>query len=103
MNKLVQIDKKAEKELSTFPRGAQIKFRVLITILEEEGKLELPEGKKLSKGLFEMRFSYENTYRSIYAYLDNEIIIVLSAFVKKTQKTPLKELDKAQKRLQQYI
>ena len=103
MKKIVQIDKHAEKEISKFPRTVQIKFRALINILVEKGKLEPPVGKKLSRGLFEMRIRHKNTYRLIYTYFEHNLIIILSAFVKKVQKTPLKELQKAEKRLKQYL
>ena len=103
MKKAVQIDKNAEKEISKFPKIVQIKFRALINILIIKGKLEYPDGKKLPKGLFEMRIKHDNAYRSFYAYLKQNLIIVLSAFIKKTQKTPLKELKKAYKRLKQYL
>jgi phage-related protein len=103
MGKIIQIDKNAEKEISKFPRVVQIKFRALIDILIKKGRLEFPDAKKLPKGLFEMRVKYKNTYRSFYAYLKQDLIIILSAFIKKTQKTPLKELQKAYKRLKQYL
>lgn len=103
MGKIVQIDKNAEKEISKFPMVIQIKFRALISILIKRGRLELPDGKKLAKGLFEMRVKHKNTYRSFYAYLKQDLIIILSAFIKKTPKTPLKELRKAYKRLKQYL
>lgn len=86
MKKVVQIDRNAEKEISKFPKAVQIKFRALINILIKRGKLEHPDGKKLPKGLFEMRVKHGNIYRSLYAYLKQDLIIVLSAFIKKTQK-----------------
>ena len=55
MKKIIQIDRHAEKEISKFSKKVQIKFRALINILSSEGKLELPDGKKLSNGLFEIR------------------------------------------------
>ena len=42
-------------------------------------------------------------YRSLYAYLGKEVIIILSAFIKKTQKTPIKEIQKARNRLKKYL
>ena len=72
MNKIVQIDRKAKKELDKFPKEAQIKLRALINILLLKGRLE-------------------------------PIVIILSAFMKKTRKTPLIEIQKAQKRLQRYL
>lgn len=104
MKKSIFIDKNAQKELQKFPRPVQIKFQAAFELLEELGKLEEPLGKKLSghRNLFEIRIRYQGQWRSIYSYLEQETIIILSAFVKKTQKTESKELEKAIKRLQLY-
>lgn len=104
MGKAVLIDKRAEEELKKFSRPVQLKFQALFEILEEDGKLEEPFGKKLSgKGnLFEIRVKQGGQWRALYAYIDENSIIILCAFVKKTQKTPIMELDKAIKRLTDY-
>jgi len=46
VGKAVLIDKRAEKELKKFSRPVQLKFQALFEILEEDGKLEEPFGKK---------------------------------------------------------
>ena len=104
MEKTVLIDKRAEKELKNFSRPIQLKFKTLFAILEKKGKLEEPFGKKLSgrENLFEIRVKQDGQWRSIYAYMDKNIIIILSAFGKKTQKTPIAELEKAKRRLADY-
>ena len=79
----------------------ELKFRALFEILEEKGRLEQPYAKKLSgeEGLFELRVRHRGQWRALYAYMKKSVIVVLSAFSKKTQKTPSKELAKAKKRL----
>lgn len=101
MRKQVSIDIRANKELVAFPKVVQNKFFALFEILEEVGTLEEPFAKKLhhTKGLFEVRVKYKGQYRAIYAYVFEDIILVLHAFHKKTQKTPLKEIQTAVKRL----
>lgn len=104
MKQTVLIDKRAHKELSKFSRPVQLKFQALFEILEETGKLEEPFAKKIvsTLGLFEIRVKYQGQWRAIYAYVEKKTIIILSAFGKKTQKTPGAELEKAKSRIQEY-
>jgi phage-related protein len=104
MSYQLYVDRNAKKELAKFSKIVRLKFQALFETLEEFGKLEEPFAKKLSgsKGLFEVRVKQGGQWRAIYAYIDKEIIVILSAFAKKTQKTPLNELKKAKSRLQVY-
>lgn len=101
VKKTVLLHKKAEKELSKFPRIVGLKFKALFEILENKGKLEQPYAKKLTgqDELFELRVTFQGQWRAVYAYVVKDTIVILSAFSKKTQKTPPKEITKAQKRL----
>jgi len=105
VEKIIKIDKQAHRELNKFPNEVYIRFISLFSILEESGRLELPNAKKLQGqiGLFEIRVKYKGQWRAIYAYLSNNLIIILSAFQKKAQKTPLDQIVKAKKRLKQYL
>ena len=105
MKKQVFIHLSAEKELSKFSRSVGLKFKALIEILETEGRLEEPFAKKIigKNNFFEARVRHQGQWRAIYAYALSDIIIILSAFAKKTQKTPIKELSKAQSRLTAYL
>lgn len=59
-----------------------------------------PFSKVLGSGLLEIRVRSKNdTARIIYAFAKGKQIILLHGFIKKTQKTPLKELEIAQERL----
>ena len=103
MKKIIEIDTRAERELSRFPKAVQREFQSLLEILEQAGKLDPPCAKKITKDLFEIRVRYQGQWRALYAYLKHNAVIILSAFRKKTQTTPLKEIHKAEHRLQQYL
>jgi len=93
--KIVYIESNAQKELLTFPATTRKAFVVLIKELSSFGTLQYPESRKLSGyDLFEMRVRNNGIYRCIYSY-NKDNIVLLSAFKKKTQKTPLREIQKA--------
>lgn len=102
MNKIVRIDKKAEKEIKKFPAVAQAKLKAALISLAEYGKLEEPLGKKIDRELFEIRIVFRGQWRIVYAYLAEEYVIILSGFHKKTEKTPLREIHIARTRLAEY-
>lgn len=59
-----------------------------------------PFSKVLGLGLLEIRVRSKNDIaRIIYAFVKGKQIILLHGFIKKTEKTPLKELEIAQNRL----
>ena len=102
MKKIVRVDYRAEKELRSFSREVQFEFKGYFKALETRGKLEFPEAKKLDKNLYEIRVSLEGKYRGFYAYIGKEYIIILHLFRKKSQKTPVKNLKLAKRRLKKY-
>jgi len=102
LKKRIELDHLAAKELDLFPSEVKAKFNDLFQILSKDGKLEMPFAKKLNNNIYEIRIKHKGQWRAIYAYILTNTAIILSAFQKKTQKTPQKELDKALKRLKQY-
>jgi phage-related protein len=101
MEKNIIFEKHVLKEILAFPQRVQEKLASLITVLERKGELQYPDAKKLQseKNLFEIRIKYKVELRIIYAYVIKNRIIMLSAFHKKSQKTPIEEIHKARKRL----
>lgn len=97
------IDEKANKALRSFPSEVQAKFLALFRVLETEGKLREPFAKRLTTTIFEIRVVSAGQWRALYAYLQKKEVLILSAFHKKTQKTPKKELEKAEKRLRKHL
>ncbi len=56
------------------------------------------------KGLFEIRIEYEsNIYRIFCCFDKGNLVILFNGFQKKTPKTPIKELNKAEKIMTDYF
>lgn len=70
-----------------------------LELLEEFGnQLKEPHSKYLSDGIFELRIKFASDIsRIFYFFVVNNKIVLTNGFVKKTQKTPPGELDKAKK------
>ncbi|MEY8366461.1 type II toxin-antitoxin system RelE/ParE family toxin [Anaerovoracaceae bacterium 41-7] len=77
----------------------------LLEILQENGNsLREPYSKHLSEGIFELRCKVgSNAARVLYFFYFEERIILTNGFVKKTQKTPDKEIKLAKQRRQAFI
>ena len=75
----------------------QAEYLVMVEKLEEDGYLIEPFAKKLEKGLFEMRIRRGRQVRVLYCYEDGDLVVGVHAFVKKTQKTPLREMKQARR------
>lgn len=57
----------------------------------------------LGDGLFEMRVGREDTARAFWFFRRGRRIVVVRCFVKKSQKTPLRELELARRRMGDYL
>jgi phage-related protein len=56
------------------------------------------------KGLYEIRIEVGNNIFRIFCCFDKgNLVILFNGFQKKTQKTPAKELDKAEKLMNEYF
>ena len=77
------------------------KIVAYIDILEEKGtRVGEPITKHLDGEIWELR-PLEN--RVLYAYYKDNTFILLHHFIKKTQKTPLREIEQAKRNLANYI
>lgn len=57
-----------------------------------------------TKGLFEIRIEFEsNIYRIFCCFDEGNLIILFNAFQKKTQKTPINEIELAEKLKNEYF
>lgn len=56
------------------------------------------------KGLFEIRIEYQsNIYRIFCCFDKGNLVVLFNGFQKKTQKTPRKEIEKAEKIMKEYF
>ena len=85
-------DSPVEDFIAELDVTARAKISLSIRLLANQGPfLKPPYIKKLQNKLYELRISTEVQIRIFYTICNNEYYL-LHAFVKKTQKTPLKEL-----------
>lgn len=76
------------------------KIVAYIDILSEKGSsICYPVARHIDDDILELR-PIDN--RFMYAYITGNKIIILSHFIKKTNKTPKSEIEKAKKRLEEY-
>ena len=84
-----------------WPTKLKAKYLRVIDLIEEHGaQLGEPLTKQIDKGLFEIRIkAQEGIARALYCYVVDKEIVILHAFVKKTQKTPANAILLAKKRM----
>ncbi len=92
-----------QRAIMAFPAGIQARYVHLTERLLTFGPdLGMPHSRAMGKGLFELRLkSKEGIGRVFYATFAERRIMMLHAFVKKSQKTPAKELRIARARLKE--
>ena len=79
------------------PPKLRAKTMRALELLEDKGAdLREPYSKELKDGLFELRIRFSNDIsRVFYFFYVGKRVIVTNGFVKKTQKTPRREIEKA--------
>lgn len=101
--KITFYSKKVEQETLNFPPGILANFLHILEMIEEFGvTIGKPYVASMGGGLFEIRSKgKEGIGRSFYCTLKGKEIVILHSFVKKSQKTPKKELNLAKKRMKE--
>ena len=95
----------ARREVKALPRDLQARFFQIGDMLIQHGpqRVGMPHVRHLDGELWEMRMKGKSGIaRAIYFTVVGKRIIVCSAFVKKSQKTPKNELEKARNRMKGF-
>lgn len=92
---------RVEHEILALPPGLLARFLRYSERMETYGPdLGMPHTRAMGGGLFELRLkAAEGIARVLYCTLAERRIVVLHQFIKKTDKTPSKELDIARRRM----
>ena len=87
-------------EIEGWPVDVLADYARLVELLIEYGpSLRLPHSRALGEGLFELRpRGRSGIGRAFYCFVLGRRVVVLHAFIKKTQQTPDRELKLARKR-----
>jgi phage-related protein len=101
--KVTFFSEKVERDTLRFPPGILAHLLHILELVEEFGpNLGKPHTAPMGNGLFEIRArGKEGIGRSLFCTTKGQEIIILHSFVKKTQRTPKKELDVARKRMKE--
>lgn len=97
-------DHKVVREISAWPVHIKAKFTRIVELLEKYGPHELgmPHVKPLGQGLSEIRVkSVEGIARAPFCINERKVVVILSGFIKKTQKMPARELAIAKQRMKE--
>lgn len=90
-----------EEPVKDFLLSLNVKMRAKImrsiSLLEKNGtELREPVSKYLGDGIFELRVNFSSDIsRVLYFFFAGKKIILTNGFIKKTQKTPQNEIEKA--------
>jgi phage-related protein len=92
-----------QKELLQLPAGFVARFLRYAERMELYGPdLGMPHTRAMSEGLFELRLkAAEGIVRVFYCTLVGRTIVMLHQFIKKSEKTPRKELAIARRRMKE--
>lgn len=98
-------DQPAKDFLLKLDKKMRAKMVSTIAILQDNGyELREPYSKHLSEGIFELRAKVGNDItRVLYFFYVDKQIILTNGFIKKTQKTPSGEIEKAKKYRADYL
>ncbi len=90
-------------EIESWPVDVVADYARLVELLVEYGpSLRLPHSRAFGDGLFELRpHGRSGVGRALYCFLVGKRIVVVHAFIKKTQETPDKDLKLARKRVKE--
>ena len=90
-------------EIESWPVDVLADYVRLVELLAEYGpNLRLPHSRAFGDGLFELRpRGRSGIGRAFYCFRVGRRVVVLHAFIKKSQQTPERELKLARKRLKE--
>jgi phage-related protein len=100
---IVYYSEDLQRAIMGFPAGIQARYIHLTQrILTFGPNLGMPHSRAMGHGLFELRLkSKEGIGRVFYCNLPGQRVMILHAFVKKSARTPAKELKIARDRMKE--
>jgi phage-related protein len=98
------LNKTVEAELMALPKDMQARFLRISELLQTFGPqhIGMPHVRPLGEKPWEMRLTgAAGIGRAIYTAASRQRLVILHAFVKKSQKTPTRAIELAHKRLRE--
>jgi len=90
--------------IQQLPTKDKVKIAAYITFLrDQKGYINEPYGRYIRSGIRELRVEFShNRHRIFYITVERKRIILLHAFLKKTKKTPKREIERALNNFKDY-
>jgi phage-related protein len=91
----------AQKEIQALPADLQARYLRLVEVIQEHGPgaLGMPHARHVEGKLWELRLKgRDGIARALYVCAAHRRVVVLHAFVKKSQKTPRRAIETARRR-----
>jgi phage-related protein len=98
------LDDRVRDELEALPPDMQARFRRIVELIQGYGleRVHEPHLKHLEGPLWEMRMKgKDGISRAVYVTAKGRRVVIVRVFVKKTQKTPRREIEIALQRVQE--
>jgi phage-related protein len=98
---VVFLDDEVRAALSVLPRDVRAAFERIVRLIQEHGleRVHEPYVKHLEGRLWEMRMKgKDGIARAVYVTATGRRVVVVHVFVKKTQKTPRRDIEAALRR-----
>lgn len=94
---------KVQRVIQEWPAGIRADFLHIAGVMVEHGPdLGMPHTRAMGGGLFEVRAKgQEGIGRALFCTVVGRRIIILHGFIKKTEQTPMRELDIARARMKE--
>ena len=95
-----------DREIDALPEDMRARYLKIIEMIEQAGLENLGSQlvRKLTGPLWEMRLrGRDGISRAIYVSVRERRVVVVRAFIKKTQKTPKSEIDLALRRAKEVL
>jgi phage-related protein len=94
---------RVQAEIESWPVDVVADYARIIELLIEYGSdLRLPHSRAFGDGLFELRPRGKSGIgRAFYCFLVGQRVVVLHAFIKKSQQTPEQEIKIARRRMKE--
>ena len=89
--------------MNTIDSKTQLKINQGLLLLATQERISTKFVKHIKDGLYELRTNWNNNaYRVFFIFDEGNIVVLFNGFHKKTQKTPLNEINKALSIKNQY-
>jgi phage-related protein len=98
------LDDRVTQEIEALPADMRARFRRIVELMQTHGleRMREPHVKHLDGPIWEMRMSGRNGIsRALYVTASGRRVVVVRAFVKRTQRTPRREIELALRRAEE--